>query len=500
MPARSPKLKQIYRESLTMLTDFYQLTMAYAYWKSGKRDQEAVFHLFFRSAPFNGGFTVACGLEYVIDFLSQFKFLPEDLAYLATLKGRDGKPLFEPAFLDYLKNLEFNCDLHAVPEGTIVFAHEPLLRVQGNIIQCQLLETALLNFINFQTLIATKSARICLAAKGSPVIEFGLRRAQGIDGALAASRAAFVGGVQATSNVLAGKLFGIPVTGTHAHSWVMSFDSERESFEAYARAMPNNCIFLVDTYDTIRGVEHAIEVGKWLRDQGHELIGVRLDSGDLAYLSVAARKLLDDAGFKTTKVVATNDLDENIIESLGRQESAINVWGVGTRLATAFDQPALGGVYKLSAVRFPGEAWQHRIKLSEQNLKISTPGIQQVRRFIGDEGYIADVIFDEPSGIPDECVIIDPLDMTRQKRVSKNTKHLELLVPIFKAGKLAYEIPRLEDTRTLVKAQLENFHSGIKRFVNPHRYPVGLEKGLYQLKTDLILKGRGVAENGRKRP
>ena len=302
-----------------LLTDLYQLTMAYGYWRSGTAEKEAVFHLSFRKNPFKGGFTLACGLADAMDYLQRLRFDESDLDYLATLEGRDGKPLFKRAFLDYLRAFEFRCDVDAVPEGSAVFPHEPLVRVQGPILQAQLVETGLLYFINFQSLIATKAARVCLAARGDPVIEFGLRRAQGADGAVAACRAAYIGGCAGTSNVLAGKSLGIPVLGTHAHSWVMSFDSELDAFSAYAQAMPNNCIFLVDTYNSLDGVRHAVEVGKNLRREGHELGGIRLDSGDLAYLSIEARKILDGAGFAKAVIVASNDLDEHIITSLKDQ-------------------------------------------------------------------------------------------------------------------------------------------------------------------------------------
>ncbi|HSW48721.1 MAG TPA: nicotinate phosphoribosyltransferase, partial [Bryobacteraceae bacterium] len=285
---------ELYRHSLSLLTDLYQLTMAYGYWKLGVAEKQAAFHLVFRGNPFKGGFTVAAGLAYAVSYLENFRFDEGDLAYLKTLNGNDGRPLFERGFLDYLADLRLTCDVDAAPEGTVVFPHEPLVRVTGSILQAQLIETPLLNMINFQTLIATKAARVCLAAKGEPVLEFGLRRAQGIDGGIAASRAAYLGGCAATSNVLAGKLFGIPVKGTHAHSWVMSFDDELESFEAYAKAMPNNCVFLVDTYNTFEGVRRAVAVGRALRETGHEMIGIRLDSGDLAYLSIEARKILDE--------------------------------------------------------------------------------------------------------------------------------------------------------------------------------------------------------------
>ena len=305
----------------------------------------------FRRNPFGGGFTIAAGLATAVDYLQQSRFTADDTAYLAGLTGNDGRPLFEPAFLDFLCGMEPACDIDAVPEGTVVFPQEPLVRVRGPLLQAQLLETALLNIINFQTLIATKAARLVLAAQGEPVLEFGLRRAQGIDGALSASRAAYIGGCEATSNVLAGQLFDIPVRGTHAHSWVMCHDDELTAFREYARVMPNNCVFLVDTYDTLEGVRHAVDVGQELRRQGHELIGVRLDSGDLASLSIEARQILDEAGFPDAAIVASNDLDEHIVETLKQQGAKISVWGVGTRLVTGYDDPALGGVYKLSAIR-----------------------------------------------------------------------------------------------------------------------------------------------------
>jgi nicotinate phosphoribosyltransferase len=486
-----------------MLTDLYQLTMAYGYWKLGTADREAVFHVSFRKPPFGSGFTVACGLAGVVEFVKGFSFSQDDLAYLGSLKGDDGGDLFERGFLEYLRKLRITCDIDAVPEGTVVFAHQPLVRVQGGLLQCQLLETALLNLINFPTLVATKAARICLAAQGEPVLEFGLRRAQGVDGGVTASRAAYVGGCAATSNVLAGKLFGIPVKGTHAHSWVMSFGDEMESFQAYAQAMPNNCIFLVDTYNTLEGVEHAVAVGKQLRERGHRLLGIRLDSGDLAYLSIEARKILDAAGFHDTAIVASNDLDEDVIRSLKEQGAAITVWGVGTRLVTAYDQAALGGVYKLSAIRRqgdgagggPGGAWEHKIKLSEQLAKTSIPGILQVRRFRMDGEYRADMIFDALSydvKRTGEAVVVDPLDATRRKTVAGGTAFEDLLVPVFRAGELVYAAPPLAETRRRTAEQLAGFYPGILRAVNPHQYVVGLEKGLFELRQRMILEGRGV--------
>jgi len=474
-----------------LLTDLYQLTMAYGYWKSGRAEREAVFHLFFRKAPFQSGFTIAAGLATAIDFLKSFHFTEADLQFLSLMTGNDSKPLFEAGFLEYLRTLRFACDVDAIPEGTVAFPHEPLLRIKGPILQCQLLETALLNLVNFQSLIATKAARVCLAARGEPVMEFGLRRAQGVDGALGASRAAYIGGCAATSNVLAGKIYGIPVRGTHAHSWVMSFDDEREAFLAYAEAMPNNCVFLVDTYDTLEGVRHAVETGKWLRERGHEMVGIRLDSGDLAWLSIEARKILDEAGFPKAVIVASNDLDEHIIASLKEQGAKINVWGVGTKLITAYDQPALGGVYKLGAIRGDDGNWAYKVKLSEQAAKVSNPGIQQVRRFRSDKEFIGDGIFDVETGVPKTFTIVDPLDSTRRKHLAPETAFEDLLVPIFRHGQLVYQTPALVEVRQRAQTQIGMFHSGVKRFVNPHEYPVGLELGLHEMKMKLILHARG---------
>jgi nicotinate phosphoribosyltransferase len=488
------RLSEIYRTSLSLLTDLYQVTMAYGYWKLGRAEREAVFHLSFRKNPFGGGYTVAAGLEYVLEYLRQYRFSPDDVEYLAGLEGNDGRPLFERAFLDYLAGVCLLVDVDAIPEGTVVFPHEPLVRVQGPLLQCQLLETPLLNLVNFQTLIATKAARICLATGGEPVLEFGLRRAQGIDGGLAASRAAYIGGCAATSNVLAGKLFGIPVKGTHAHSWVMSFDDELSSFAGYAEAMPNNCVFLVDTYDTLDGVRNAIAVGRKLRGRGHEMVGIRLDSGDLAYLSIEARKLLDEAGFEKAAIVASNDLDEHLIASLKAQGATIAVWGVGTRLATAYDQPALGGVYKLAALKSDNGTWEPKVKLSEQAIKTSTPGILQVRRFRDTSGAVADMIYSELLGLADDAVIVDPLDPTRRRRMADGETPEDLLAPVVRGGEAVYELPRLEAIRDRARQQLASLHAGILRHDNPHRYPVGLEKGLHELKTELVLAARGVAD------
>ena len=480
-----------YRGS-ALLTDLYQLTMAYGYWKTRTHDKEAVFHLFFRQGPFKGGYTIAAGLSDAIAWIRGLEFTAADLGYLASLTGNDGAALFEPAFLGYLRDFAFTCDVDAIPEGSVVFPHEPLIRVKGPILQGQIVESALLNLINFQTLIATKAARICLATQGEPVLEFGLRRAQGVDGALAASRAAFIGGCAATSNVLAGQIFGIPVRGTHAHSWVMSFDDEYTAFRAYAEAMPNNCVFLVDTYDTREGVLRAIEVGRWLRRQGHEMAGIRLDSGDLAYLSLESRRMLDDAGFPRAVILASNDLDEHIISSLKQQGAKIGMWGVGTKLVTGHDQPALGGVYKLGAIREPGGPWSYKVKLSEQVAKVTDPGILQVSRFMRDGEFIGDMLYNE--GEPgDARVIVDPNNPTRRKIIPGDAAREDLLVPIFRAGSLVYDEPPLTAIQARTQAQLARLYAGTKRLLNPHEYAVGLAPGLFDLQTRLILEHRSPA-------
>jgi len=486
-------IDQIYSPSLALLTDLYQLTMAQGYWKLGRTDEQAVFNLEFRGRPFNNGYAVAAGLNDAIDFLDRFQFDEAELDYLSTLTGADGERMFERSFLEYLRRLRLNCDVDAVPEGSVVFPHEPLVRVKGPILQAQLLETPLLNLINFQTLVATKAARICTAAQGEPVIEFGLRRAQGIDGALSASRASYIGGCDSTSNVLAGRLFGIPVKGTHAHSWVMSFPDEAEAFEKYAEAMPNNCVFLVDTYDTLEGVRKAAEVGRRLHERGHKLLGIRLDSGDLAYLSERARRILDDHGLTEARILASNELDEHLIRSLKEQGAQISLWGVGTRLVTAYDQPALGGVYKLAAIERDGQ-WEDTIKLSEQTFKVNTPGLLRLRRYYYDGRFMADMIYDQRTELAQRPIIVDPADPTRRRSIPSDANSQELLQPIYEAGQRVYEAPDLEQIRQRRAEQVAALDPAIKRFENPHQYPVGLEKTLHEHKMQLILQARGVDE------
>ncbi len=476
---------------LGLLTDLYQLTMAAGYLDAGKAERQAVFHLFYRRNPFAGGYAVACGLDQVLELLAAFRFSGEDLGYLAGLKGNDGGPLFEPDFLAYLERFELTIDLDAVAEGTVVFPHEPLLRVRGPLAQCQLIETPLLTILNFQTLIATKAARITRAATGGAVLEFGLRRAQGIDGGLSASRAAYVGGCTGTSNVLAGRRYDIPVRGTHAHSWVMSFDDERQAFEAWAKASPNNCVFLVDTYDSLEGIANAIRAARKLRRQGHEMAGLRLDSGDFVSLSREARRMLDEAGFPAASVVASNDLDEYRIERLKAAGAAIDVWGVGTRLATAHGQSALGGVYKLTAIRDGAGDWSYRLKLSEDQIKISNPGIQQVRRFAGAKGFVGDVIYDQPSGLPEPCVVVDTEGAkTELSAGAPGGSGEDLLVPVLRRGSAVYTTPEVSAIRERALRQLANFDPAVLRLERPATYRVGLELELHRLKQRLISEAR----------
>ena len=484
--------------SLSLLTDLYELTMASAYWSAGIAETEACFHAFFRTNPFGGGYALACGLAAAIDYLENLSFTADDRAYLAEQTGNDGRPLFAPAFLDYLEALRFTCDVDAVPEGTVVFPREPLLRITGPIAQCQIVETALLNAINFQTLVATKAARVCLAAQGDPVIEFGLRRAQGPDGGISASRAAYIGGCVGTSNTLAGKRFEIPVSGTHAHSWVMAFSSELEAFRAYAQALPNNCTFVIDTYDTLQGARNAVEVGRELRIRGHELMGVRIDSGDLAWLSQHVRVILDDGGFPDAKIVASNELDEYLIGSLKDQGAAIDLWGVGTKLATSWDQPALGGVYKLSAVRKPGGEWIPRVKVSEQTAKVTTPGVLGVRRYHRPDGSLAgDMVYDIVRPPSDTPTMIDPTDITRRKTFTAEQTAIELLVPVFRGGARVYDIPHVSEMRRVALEQVAALDPSITRFLNPHVYPVGLEKSVNDVRTALVFEARGIVDENR---
>lgn len=477
-----------------LLTDLYQLTMAQGYWESGKTDDMACFHMHFRENPFKGGFAIACGMAQLAEMVETFSFSDDDIEYLASLPAPGTGMLFDPAFLEYVRALELDVDIDAVHEGTVVFAGEPLVRVMGPIMHCQLLETALLNCVNFQTLIATKAARVCLAAGDAPVAEFGLRRAQGAGGGLWASRAAVVGGCASTSNVLAGKLYGIPVSGTHAHSWVMSFSSELEAFRAYAKAMPENCVLLVDTYDVKQGIENAVTVGLEMRERGDRLAGIRIDSGDLAWLSKMARARLDEAGLSDCGIVLSNDLDEYTIQSLRDQGASVTSYGVGTKLATAYDQPTLGGVYKLSATKNAGEAvWRDRIKITEQAAKLTVPGVLDVRRYYHEDGRLAgDMVFDANHGVSERELIVDPSDSLRRKVLS-GKRFETLLAPLARSGKAVLEAGDRDamSARERAFAQVATLDESQKRMLNPHSYPVGLECGLFERRNNLVVQLRG---------
>ncbi|MES1924746.1 nicotinate phosphoribosyltransferase [Salinisphaera sp. T31B1] len=448
-------LGRLYGRAPALLTDLYQLTMAYAHWYNGHHEREAVFHLFFREAPFNNGFAVACGIETALEYVTQMRFEAEDIAYLATLKDNAGNPLFADDFLDYLRDFRFTGDIDAMAEGTAVFAHQPMLRVRAPIIAAQMLETALLNLINFPTLVATKAARIAHAAGADPVLDFGLRKAQGIDGGVSAARAAYIGGCAGTSNVLAGQLFGIPVSGTHAHGWVMAFDAELDAFDAYAAALPDHCIFLVDTYNTIEGVRHAIEAGHKLRAAGHEMRGIRLDSGDLAELSRTARRMLDEAGFEQARIAASSSLDEHVIADLKARGAPIVLWGVGTKLITAQPDAALDGVYKLAAMRNDAGRWSYRMKLSDTPGKLTRPGVQQVRRYYEDATPVADLLYDEAATHTAWC----GADQTGVQEFAEIPNYQDLLVPMVRGGRRVASPPALADVRAHALAQFALFAS-----------------------------------------
>ena len=490
-------LDGVYGGSLALLTDLYQLTMACGYWKAGVAEREAVFHLSFRKEPFGGGYAIAAGIAPALAYLRRLRFTDDDLGYLAGLRDHEGGALFPDGFLGYLRELRFACTVHTVPEGAAVFAHEPLIRVQGPLAQAQLVETPLLALVNYQTLVATKAARVCQAARGEPVLEFGLRRAQGIDGGLGGARAAYIGGVAATSNVLAGKLFGIPVKGTHAHSWVMFYGDELAAFRAYADALPGNCTFLVDTFDTLEGVQHAIEIGRELRARGHALAGVRLDSGDLAHLSREARAMLDAAGFTDAKILASNELDEAVISSLHEQGAQIDAWGVGTRLVTAYDQPALGGVYKLGAHRDAAGAWVDAIKLSEQPVKISIPGILQVRRLYRGGELVGDAIYDTTRGVVDPPALHD-IEGVRPVYRPAFDRAEDLLTCRLDRGEPVGPPDDLAAARRRAAADLAALSPRTRRFLNPQPYPVGLDSHLSARRTQLVAQARAkvAAERG----
>ncbi len=471
-----------------MMTDLYELTMMNGYWHFGMQKQLAIFDLFYRKQGEMTAHAVAAGLEQAIEYIQDLHFGEEDIAYLRSLNT------FEEGFLSQLPNFRFTGDIDAVPEGTIVFPNEPILRVRAPIMEAQLIETALLNIINHQTLIATKARRVVQAAQGDGVLEFGLRRAQGPDAGIYGARAAIIGGCVATSNVMTGAMFGIPVRGTHAHSWVMSFPTELDAFRAYAKVFPDDCLLLVDTYDTLKsGVPNAIRVFEELRAQGHKPAGIRLDSGDLAYLSRTARKMMDDAGFAEARIFASGDLDEAVIWDLKAQGAAIDVWGVGTKLITSLDNPALGGVYKLVAEEHDGVVTP-RIKISDNPAKVTNPGVKQLLRLYNkaDGKALADLIAleEEAFDASQPLTIFDPENTWKRMTLTDYTLR-SLLTPIFRNGELVYKKPSLSEIAAYAAAEKETFWDEYKRLTRPHRYKVDLSDGLYALKQRLLAEYSG---------
>lgn len=454
--------------------------MVQGYRKAGLHRLQACFDYFFRGHPFQGGYTIFAGLEDLVRFVDGFRFSGDDIEYLRSLGA------FDQDFLRDLEALRFTGDIHAPPEGTPVFPLEPVIRVQGPLEECQLLESALLNIVNFQSLIATKAARVCQEAGQDNVIEFGLRRAQGIDGALTASRSAYIGGCAATSNLLAGKSFDIPVRGTHAHSFVMAFDSELEAFRHFVAIYPESAVLLVDTYNVLEsGLPNAIRVGLEMKQRGQVLSGVRIDSGDLAYLSQAARDLLDRAGLKQTRVICSGDLDEHIIHNLKTQGAKIDAYGVGTHLVSAGGDPALSGVYKLSALREAGsDCWQMRAKLTEEAHKMTLPGVKQVFRLHNRQGeYMADIV-EVDQAAPDCTGGIwgyHPLYGYHRRRYDDIARAEPLLEPVVREGRVQQELPSLREIRATLREKLDRLHPTYKRLMNPHVYKVSLAPELHRL-------------------
>lgn len=475
-------------ENLTLMTDFYELTMMQGYFETKNYLRKVVFDIFYRNNPDNNGYAIACGLEQAIEYIKNLNFSEEDINYLRSLNT------FKEDFLDYLKEFKFTGDIHAIPEGTVVFPHEPLMRIKAPIIEAQLIETALLNIVNHQSLIATKAARVAWAAKGDNVMEFGLRRAQGPDAGIYGARAAIIGGCNSTSNVIAGKMFNIPISGTHAHSWVMSFDNEIDAFREYAKIFPDKCILLVDTYDTLKsGIPNAIKIFDEMKEKKIELknYGIRLDSGDFAYLSEQARKMLDEAGYKDAVICASSDLDENIISSLKQQGSAINVWGVGTNLITSKDCPAFGGVYKLAAEEDVNGNMIPKIKLSENPEKVTNPGIKKIFRIYDNKtGKIkADLIAldDEKIDTSKDLKIFSPQATWKKMVLKANSYNIrELLEPIFENGKCIYNAKGVMDIKKYCINEMNTLWPEHKRLINPHILPVDLTQKLYDLKQTMI--------------
>lgn len=474
--------------NLTLLTDLYELTMMQGYFNSDTKDRIAVFDLFYRSNPDGASYSIAAGLEQVIQYIQNLSFTPEDLEYLRSLN------IFNDDFINYLNDFRFTGDIYAVPEGTVVFPKEPILRVKASIFEAQLIETALLNIINHQSLIASKASRVCWAAHGQTVLEFGLRRAQGPDAGVYGARATIIGGCAATSNVLAGKLFAIPVSGTHAHSWVMSFSDELTAFREYAKMFPHACLLLVDTYDTLKsGVPNAIRVFQELEDKGIQpkKYGIRLDSGDLSYLSKKARKMLDDAGFSDAIISASSDLDEYLIRDLRLQGAEISLWGVGTSLITSRQCPAFGGVYKMAAEEDKDGQILPKIKISENPGKITNPGVKKIYRIYSKETgkIVADQITLDHEDVPKDkpLYLFDPETPWKHMTLDPGTFTVrQLLQPIFEQGVCVYETPSVMDIKEYCQKELSTLWDESRRLLNPHEVYVDLSQELYTLKQSLL--------------
>jgi nicotinate phosphoribosyltransferase len=468
----------------TLDTDLYELTMVAGYKMLGKGNQLACFDLYYRQNPDDGAFCVFAGLESVINYVNKLGIYPDDVDYFRSLG------VFSPKAVEQLASgITFSGDIWAVPEGSIVFPNEPLIRVVGPISEAQILETTMLALVGHQTLIATKAARMCIATRGEPVVDFGTRRAHGVDAALFGARAAYIGGCAGTSNAKAGKLFGIPVRGTHAHSWVESFDNELEAFKGFAEVFPNNCILLVDTYDTIEGVRQAVKVAQQMRDSGKQLQGVRIDSGDLAYYSKAARHILDEAGFHEVKVLASSDLDEWIIESLREQGARIDIWCVGTRLMTSYQTPALGVVYKLMAADKGDGVLRPKIKISQNPVKVTNPGVKKIiRLYNGNDRMMGDLLAQVDEPLPDGVLVRahHPTYDYMKKLYKPPYTATDLMVPIFLNGRQVYELPSLESIRERAAIQINSLEPEYKRFSNPHIYKVSLSDRSYQIKKRLL--------------
>lgn len=475
------------KTNLTMLTDLYQLTMMNGYYKKGVENDTAVFDVFFRKNVCEGGYTIVCGIEEIVHYINNLSFNEHDLDYLRSLN------LFDEDFIGFLRDFKFTGDIYAVEDGSVMFPGEPIIVVKAPLYQAQLVETAILSIVNFMTLIATKASRVCNAAGGDPVLELGLRRAQGPEAGLYGAKAAIIGGCTGTSNVLTGKMFGVPVAGTHAHSWVQKFDSELEAFRAYAQTYPDSCLLLIDTYNVLEsGIKNALIVFDELRAKGFEPIGVRLDSGDLTYLSKEVRKILDDAGYPNAKITASNDLDEYTIISLKQEGAAIDSWGVGTKLITSYDYPSLGGVYKLAATTNREGILEPKIKISENPEKINNPGFKKVVRIYNkNEKCEADLIMldDETIDETKPLEIFDPV-YTWKRRVYENYTIRELLKPLFLEGKLVRERKSVYEVKEYAKKELSSMWDQYKRIKNPHIYKVDLSQKLWDMKNDLIASKR----------